>query len=154
MRRLGLFCVSVLVPLLLALAPAGADVAADAARVFKGARILTAVGPPIDDGVFIIRGKKIVAVGRSGEVTVPDGATVIDVAGKVIIPGLVDTHSHLGVYPRPQVQANADGNEGSGPVQPGIRALDAVHADDPGIRMAVGGGVTTANIMPGSGNVT
>src|SRR5262249_14407028 len=54
---------------------------------------------------------------------------------------------------RPHVAANGDGNEGSGPVQPGIRALDAVHPDDPGIRMALAGGVTTANIMPGSGNV-
>ena len=49
--------------------------------------------------------------------------------------------------------ANSDGNEGSGPVQSGVRALDAIQPDDPGIRMAVAGGVTTANIMPGSGNV-
>ena len=49
--------------------------------------------------------------------------------------------------------ANGDGNEMSGPVQPALRALDAIYPDDPGIRMAVAGGVTTANIMPGSGNV-
>jgi imidazolonepropionase-like amidohydrolase len=153
MRRLRLYCVSLIVPALLALAPAGADAPADAATVFKGGRILPVTGAPIDDGVLVIRGKKIVAVGKAGETAVPDGATVIDVTGKTIIPGLVDTHSHLGVYPRPHVQANSDGNEGSGAVQSVVRALDSVHPDDPGIRMALGGGVTTANIMPGSANV-
>jgi imidazolonepropionase-like amidohydrolase len=153
MRRLALLFVGSLVPLLLALAPAGADAPADAARVFKGARIVTAAGDPIDDGILVVRGKKIESVGKSGAVTIPNVAEVIDVTGKVIIPGLVDTHSHLGVYSRPNVTANSDGNEGSGPVQSGIRALDAVQPDDPGIRMALAGGVTTANIMPGSGNV-
>src|SRR5262249_3971319 len=66
---------------------------------------------------------------------------------------LVDTHSHIGIWPKPHVPAHNDGNEGSGPVQPALRALDAILPDDPGIRMAVAGGVTTANIMPGSGNV-
>jgi imidazolonepropionase-like amidohydrolase len=150
MRRLGLFCVAALVPVLFAFAPAGADQPGEAVRAFKGARILTAAGDPI---VLVVQGKKILAVLPAGEVRVPEGATVVDVTGKVIIPGLVDTHSHLGVYPRPHVQANSDGNEGSGPVQSGIRALDAVQPDDPGIRMALGGGVTTANIMPGSANV-
>src|SRR5947208_7125896 len=70
-----------------------------------------------------------------------------------IMPGLVYTHSHIGIYPRHSVPANGDGNEMTGPVQPGLRALDAIYPDDPGIRMAVAGGITTANIMPGSGNV-
>jgi imidazolonepropionase-like amidohydrolase len=153
MRRLGPFCVIFVVPLLLALAPVGAGEPADTVQVFKGARILTAEGDPIEGGNLVVRGKKILAVLPAGEVKVPEGGTVIDVTGKVIIPGLVDTHSHLGVYSRPAVPANSDGNEGSGPVQSGIRALDAVQPDDPGIRMALAGGVTTANIMPGSGNV-
>jgi imidazolonepropionase-like amidohydrolase len=78
---------------------------------------------------------------------------VFDLKGAVIIPGLVDTHSHVGVYSRPSVPANSDGNEMSGPVQPGVRAIDSFNADDPGIKMALAGGVTTANVMPGSGNV-
>src|SRR5581483_3747717 len=107
----------------------------------------------IDNGVLVVRKGKIVAVGRAADVTVPDGADVRDLSGKTIIPGLVDTHSHIGIWPRPNVPAHEDGNEGSGPVQSGLRALDAIYPDDPGIRMAVAGGVTTANIMPGSANV-
>ena len=96
---------------------------------------------------------KIVAVGPADDTPIPEGAEVVDLTGKTIIPGLVDTHSHIGIWPRPHVPANSDGNEGSGAVQSGLRALDAIYPDDPGIRMAVAGGVTTANIMPGSGNV-
>src|SRR5262245_40276409 len=120
---------------------------------FVGARIHTAAGAPIPTGTLVVHKGKVVAVGPSGEVQVPDGATVVDVANREIIPGLVDTHSHVGIFSRPSVSSNSDGNEASGPVQPGLRALDAINPDDPGIRMAVAGGVTTANIMPGSGNV-
>lgn len=121
--------------------------------VFQGARILTAASPPIEAGVLIVDKGKIIAVGPKGEITTPPNAVIRDLTGKTIIPGLVDSHSHIGIYPRPSVPAHGDGNEMSGPVQPGIRAIDAIYPDDPGIRMATAGGVTTANIMPGSGNV-
>jgi imidazolonepropionase-like amidohydrolase len=120
--------------------------------VFKGAKIHTAAGPAIDRGVLVVHRDKIVAVGPLGKVAIPKDAEVRDVSGLVIIPGLVDTHSHVGIFPRPQVPAHQDGNEMTGPVQPGLRAIDAIAPDDPGLRMAVAGGVTTANIMPGSGN--
>src|SRR5262249_14488851 len=123
----------------------------DAPVAYTGARILPADGPPIEKGVLVVQKGKILAVGA--EAAVPRGAKVVDLAGKTIIPGLVDTHSHIGVYSRPGVQANSDGNEASGAVQSGVRALDSIYPDDPGIRMAVAGGVTTANIMPGSANV-
>jgi imidazolonepropionase-like amidohydrolase len=96
---------------------------------------------------------KILGLGPEGTVEIPPGAAIHDLSGKTIIPGLVDTHSHIGIYPRPAVPAHSDGNEMSGPVQPGLRAIDAIFPDDPGFRMAQAGGVTTANIMPGSGNV-
>jgi imidazolonepropionase-like amidohydrolase len=121
--------------------------------VYQGGRILTAAGSVFDPGTLVVSQGKIVDVGSSDSVAIPKDAQVEDVSGKVIIPGLVDTHSHLGVYSRPGVQANSDGNEMTGPVQGIVRALDSLNPYDPGIRMANAGGVTTANVMPGSGNV-
>jgi imidazolonepropionase-like amidohydrolase len=120
--------------------------------VLRGARLLPAVGDPIERSLLVIHKGKISAVGPEEGTAVPNNAIVIDASGKIIIPGLVDTHSHIGIYARPHVPANSDGNEMSGPLQSSLRALDAIYPDDPGIRMAVAGGVTTANIMPGSGN--
>jgi imidazolonepropionase-like amidohydrolase len=143
--------ITALIGLLAPVSPALGDGPAST-LAFRGARILPVSGQPIEDGVLVIRDGKIVAVGPKGT-PVPDGAEVRDATGLVIIPGLVDTHSHVGIFPRPAVPAHGDGTELSGPVQGGLRALDAIWPDDPGIRMATAGGVTTANIMPGSGNV-
>jgi imidazolonepropionase-like amidohydrolase len=148
------FLVLLFLPVALAVLPiSAADAPGDKPVAFKGARILTAAGAPIDSGVLVIQKGKILAVGAAKETPLPEGAEVIDVSGKTIIPGLVDTHSHVGIYPKPQVPAHSDGNEGSGAVQSGLRAIDSIWPDDPGVRMALAGGVTTANIMPGSGNV-
>jgi imidazolonepropionase-like amidohydrolase len=104
-------------------------------------------------GTVLVDGGRIIAVGPVDEIALPADADVRDLSGKVLIPGLVDSHSHVGIYPRPAVPAHSDGNDFSGPVQPQLRALDGIWPDDPGIRMAVAGGITTANIMPGSGSV-
>jgi imidazolonepropionase-like amidohydrolase len=153
MPRLGLCCwLAVPLSLVAALIRLDTKPGEPTAVVYRHARILTAAGAPIDDGALVVRDGKIVAVGPSAEVKSPDGALTVDLTGKVVIPGLVDTHSHLGLWSRPNVPANSDGNDGSGPVQPALRALDAITPDDPGFRMAVAGGITTANIMPGSGN--
>jgi imidazolonepropionase-like amidohydrolase len=151
MSRHAFALVCLVLPSLLGLTLLG-DTPADAPVAFKGATIHTAAGPKIDRGVLVIHKGKIVAVGAA-DTPIPNGARVVDATGKTIIPGLVDSHSHIGIYPRPGVPAHSDGNEGSGPVQPALRALDAVWPDDPAIHMAVAGGVTCANIMPGSGNV-
>lgn len=141
----------IIVSLLLVWEPAFVRAAPPVA--YRGAKILTAAGKTFDPGTLVVQDGRIVAVGPQGEVVIPAGSTTVDAAGKVIIPGLVDTHSHLGVYSRPAVPANSDGNEMTGPVQSVVRALDALNPFDPGIRMANAGGLTTANIMPGSGNV-
>ena len=126
--------------------------AAGQATAYTGATVHTAAGKTFKPGTLLVQDGKISEVGPGEQVAVPEDARRVDVSGKVIIPGLVDSHSHLGVYSRPGVSANSDGNESTGPVQSAVRALDSINPFDPGIRMATAGGVTTANIMPGSAN--
>jgi imidazolonepropionase-like amidohydrolase len=111
---------------------------------FVGAEILPIVGDPIDDGVLVVRDGKIVAVGSREAVKVPRGATVHDVSGKVLMPGLVDTHSHVG---------GGRGADRSGPIQPAVRVMDSIDARDASFQRARAGGLTTLNVMPGSGHL-
>src|SRR5260370_37023387 len=74
-------------------------------------------------------------------------------SGGTTIPGLVDTHSHVGIYPRPAVPAHGDGNEGTNPVQAGLRGPDAVFPGDPGFRSARAGGGAPAKTTPGTAYV-
>ena len=127
--------------------------AGQATVVIRGARVYPISGPPIEHGVLVVANGKIMAVGEEGKVKIPRGATVEDAAGKVVMPGIVDSHSHIGIIANPLAEDSGDANEGTGPIEPGLRALDAIDPADPNIRMATAGGVTTANIMPGSGNV-
>ena len=64
--------------------------------VFRGARILPISAPPIDNGVIVVEDGLITAIGISGEVELPAGATIHDLSDKTLIPGMVDTHSHIG----------------------------------------------------------
>jgi imidazolonepropionase-like amidohydrolase len=125
----------------------------DQVLVVRGARIYPISGPPLENGVLVVRAGKIEAVGAAGSVNVPSNAQVLDATGKILMPGIVDTHSHIGIIGNPPVSPNVDANEGSGPVQPQLRAIDAINPAAPGVRIANAGGITTANIMPGSGNV-
>ncbi len=123
---------------------ASASPAAAEVHAFVGAELIPISGEAIPDGVLVIDGKTISAVGPASSVTVPAGATVHDVSGKVIMPGLVDTHSHIG-GPRAA--------DGSAPIQPDVRVLDSIDARDPGFQRARSGGLTTLNVMPGSGHL-
>ncbi|MBX3412429.1 MAG: amidohydrolase family protein [Pirellulales bacterium] len=118
--------------------------AADAPLVFTGAKIITLAGDDIEVGRLVVAGGKIVAVGPKDQIEVPTGAKEIDVTGRTIMPGLVDTHSHVG---------GMGGADSSGPIQPGVRILDAINPRDAGFKRAVAGGLTTLNIMPGSGHL-
>lgn len=113
-------------------------------RAFVGATLEPVDGPAIVDGVLLVRGARIEAVGPRASVVVPADAEVIDCSGRTILPGLVCSHSHIGAV------AGADG---SGPIQPEVRALDSIDPRDPGIQKAQAGGLTTVNIMPGSGHL-
>src|SRR5262249_33862511 len=88
----------------------------DAPVAYRGARIYTASGPVIDVGVLVVHKGKIVDVGPVDAVKIPAAAKVRDVKGLVIIPGLVDSHSHIGIFQRPGVPAHADGNEVTNPL--------------------------------------
>jgi imidazolonepropionase-like amidohydrolase len=113
-------------------------------RVFSGATIYPVSGDPIENGVLVIREDKIEAIGTAGNVQIPRGAEEVDVSGKVIIPGLVDTHSHIG---------RGDGGDRSSAVHPDVRILDAIDARSDTFKKARTGGVTTVNVMPGSGHL-
>ncbi|HAN31429.1 MAG TPA: amidohydrolase [Myxococcales bacterium] len=111
----------------------------------------TAKGDILPDTDLLIRDGKIVAIGRG--LKAPHNAQVVAAGGRVVTPGLVDMHSHLGVYSSPYASAHSDGNEMSSPLTPMVRAVDSYDPEDPAIAKSLAGGVTTALILPGSGNV-
>jgi imidazolonepropionase-like amidohydrolase len=109
---------------------------------FTNAKILTMAGETIEGGTLLIENGKIVAVGLG--ISIPPDADIRDVAGMVVMPGIVDTHSHIG---------QVAGADRSGPIQPEVRAWDAINPLASSIARARAGGVTTANVMPGSGHL-
>jgi imidazolonepropionase-like amidohydrolase len=119
----------------------------------KGATVLTAAGQRFEPGLVVLEGGRIRYVGPVDGAAIPEGAQVIDAQGRFVTPGLIDSHSHLGVYPSPEVTAHADGNEMTGPVTSGVRAEYGYWPQDPGIPRALAGGVTTALVLPGSANL-
>ncbi len=119
----------------------------------KGGKIYTITKGVIDKGTILIDGGKVVKVGEN--VKVPEGAEVIDAEGKVVMPGLVEAHCHIGIWEETIGWAGSDGNEVTDPATPHMRALDAIkaNADEGGLEAALKAGVTTAQILPGSANV-
>lgn len=121
------------------------------ATVIKNVTIFDGVGGKIENGSLLMSNGDIKAVGKS--VDVPAGATVIDGTGKFLTPGIIDNHSHLGVYPTPDVSSHADGNEMTKPVTAEVWAEHAVWPQDPGFAAALAGGITSLQILPGSANL-
>jgi len=128
-------------------------VASDQVVALVGATLLLGNGKRVEEGTLLMQKGKITAVGPKAEVQVPKSAQVIDAKGRFVTPGLVDTHSHLGVYASPHVKATADGNEMTDPTTPYVFSEHAFWPQDPGLRRAAMGGVTTIQVLPGSGNV-
>ena len=118
--------------------------------LIRNATVLDGTGRRLDGADVLIRDGKIVEVGTA----LPQGdATTIDANGRWVTPGLIDVHSHLGVYASPGVNATQDGNEMTDPVTAGVWAEHSVWPQDPGFATALAGGVTTIQILPGPANL-
>lgn len=122
----------------------GAAEAQEKPTAFINARIIPIVGQPIEQGILIVQNGKITAVGDARTVRLSADVVQIDAAGKTIMPGLVDSHSHIG---------DGAGADGSAPIQPDVRLLDSINARAAGFQRAQAGGITTVNVMPGSGHL-
>jgi imidazolonepropionase-like amidohydrolase len=131
--------------------PSTYKAASSPVTLIRGATLLTGAGTRIENGDVLIANGRIEAVGPG--LTAPPDARVIDAQGRWVTPGIIDVHSHLGVYPTPYVNAHADGNEMTDPITPNVWAEHAVWPQDPGLQTALEGGVTTLQILPGSGNL-
>lgn len=119
--------------------------------LIKNARLLTMEGKPVENGWILCKNERIAALGEMG--CCPDcEGTVIDGAGGWLLPGLIDAHSHIGLYEDSLGFEGADGNEDTDPATPQLRALDGVNPMDPAFREAVEAGVTTVLVSPGSAN--
>ncbi len=117
--------------------------------LFKGAKVFPISSEPFVGDVSVEDGK----IKEVGENLVFDADQVIDLKGKFLFPGFVDAHSHLGLYEEGVGSFYAsDGNEMTDPVTPDVRAIDAFNPQDPAIKRALHGGITTVMILPGSAN--
>lgn len=114
-------------------------------------KVLTITQGTLDRGTVLIDEGRIVAVGENVEI--PPEAEVHDVDGKVVMPGMIDPHCHVGVFPDGIGWEYSDGNELTDPITPHLRALDAVHPEDQAFEELVAAGVTTVLTGPGSGNL-
>ncbi|HEY0658884.1 MAG TPA: amidohydrolase family protein [Pyrinomonadaceae bacterium] len=111
---------------------------------FINAKIIPIAGQPIEQGILIIHNGKITAVGDARTVRISSEVQTVDMQGKTIMPGLIDTHSHIG---------EGAGADGSSPIQPDVRLLDSLNARAASLQRAQAGGITTVNVMPGSGHL-
>ncbi len=118
--------------------------------LLTGATILTGPGERLDDADILLSDGKIARIGTNLNA---DGAQVIDATDKWITPGIIDVHSHLGVYASPGTRSHSDGNESTAPVTAQVWAEHSVWPHDPGFVTALAGGITSLQILPGSANL-
>jgi imidazolonepropionase-like amidohydrolase len=119
--------------------------------LIRGATVLVGDGRRIDGGDVLLVDGTVAEVGEG--LQAPAGARVVDGTGRWVTPGIIDTHSHLGVYPSPGIAAVSDGNEMTNPNTAEVWAEHAIWPMDPGFGHALAGGVTAMHILPGSANL-
>jgi imidazolonepropionase-like amidohydrolase len=118
--------------------------------LIRNATVFDGNGAELANADVLMRDGRIVSVGPNLSA---DGATVIDATGRFVTPGIIDAHSHLGVYPAPSINATSDGNELTQPNTAEVWAEHSVWPQDPSFLRAVAGGITTLHVLPGSGNL-
>jgi imidazolonepropionase-like amidohydrolase len=123
--------------------------------LLTGATVLTAAGAVHSPGWLLVVDGRIAALGAGSppEGSLTGEARRLDMTGMTLTPGLIDAHSHLGVYPSPPLNATQEGNEMTAPVTAGVWAEHAFWPEDPGLERAMRGGITTLHVLPGSGNL-
>ncbi len=122
------------------------------AVLLQNGTVMTATGKVYTKGHVLLRDGKIAAVG-DGPGTASAGVRVVDATGMFITPGIIDTHSHMGVYPLPETRGNDDGNEAVRPTTGYVWAEHSFWPQDPALTRAVRGGITTIQVLPGSANL-
>lgn len=117
------------------------------------ATILTGTGQRLDDASLLLENGKVAELGDSSKIKAGGNVTTLDAAGRWVTPGLIDVHSHLGVYPSPGLLAHSDGNEMTSPSTANVWAEHSIWPQDPGFSRALAGGITSLQILPGSANL-
>ncbi len=113
--------------------------------------VITITQGTFTPGAVLVEGGRIVAVGE--DLLIPEDAEIYEAAGKVVMPGLIDAHCHVGLWAEGAGQEQSDGNEMTDPITPHLRALDAIHPEDPAFKELMEAGVTAVFTGPGSGNL-
>jgi imidazolonepropionase-like amidohydrolase len=124
---------------------------ASSPTLIRHATVLTGKGTRLDGADVLLVDGKIQAVGTN--LQAPANARLVEGDGLWVTPGLIDVHSHLGVYASPEIEANSDGNEATSPSTANVWSEHSVWPQDPGFRTALAGGITTLQILPGSANL-
>ena len=119
--------------------------------LIKNANIYDGEGNEFQQTDLLIQDRKIVAIGK--DLPVSDSFQIIDASGKWVTPGIIDIHSHMGVYPAPGVSTSSDGNEATSPVTADVWAEHSIWVQDPQYTLALSGGVTAFHVLPGSANL-
>jgi imidazolonepropionase-like amidohydrolase len=116
--------------------------------LFKGATVLPITSKPFVGDVLVEDGK----IKKIGQIKPSKSMEVIDLKGKFLLPGFVDAHAHIGLYPEGLGPTESEGNEMTDPITAHLQAIDAFYPEDESIKKALSGGVTTTFVVMGSAN--
>jgi len=121
--------------------------------LIKNGKILTMAGPDYENGSILIDNKKIVKIGDKIDVDENDVSEVIDASGCWVLPGLIESHCHVGIIEERKGFEGDDCNEKNEPITPYLKAIDAINPMDSAFHNALSAGITGLMVGPGSSNV-